>query len=197
MSGSRVFLRGVGTQMMTASHSPRHSTSVVALSPFSPTRDVKSASGTSCTCDEPRLTPSTFARSLSIPITAKPALTNSQASGSPTYPRPMIPTRAWSDSILSFSPTPLSSSRVVLRGSFPRLCLALASLLLVVVNQSFPHSALADTGHHVPETLVHFGVVDQGPHGPLTPVYLARDRLQMLRGLFEVSEDLLGGVILS
>src|SRR5690349_5775146 len=37
---------------------------------------------------------SVFDRSTSKPVTSNPALENSTASGSPTYPRPMTPTRA-------------------------------------------------------------------------------------------------------
>src|SRR4030095_1069583 len=116
-------------------------------------------------------------------------------------------TRAWSVSIFSFSPTPLSSSRILLRrgrGSlllflslflfrFPRL---LGALLLVVVDHSFSHPALADTGDHVLEALVDLRIVDEAADRAHSLVHLAGDRLQILRRLVEVVQDpLRGGVV--
>src|SRR6266540_4518381 len=45
-------------------------------------------------CDSPRINPSTTLLLTSYPITRKPALPNSSASGRPTYPRPTTPMHA-------------------------------------------------------------------------------------------------------
>jgi len=52
------------------------------------------ALGTSPTYESPAFTRLAFSWLMSMPVTENPALANSTASGSPTYPRPTIPTRA-------------------------------------------------------------------------------------------------------
>src|SRR5580692_2742387 len=103
MSGSLVFLRGVGTHRMTASACPMTRSSVDAsIDPFS-TGPLRSRSLMSSMYDRPSLSAFTLAASRSKPVTRKPARASSTTSGSPTYPIPTTTTRAFFAAILSTS----------------------------------------------------------------------------------------------
>src|SRR5690349_4332619 len=101
MSGSLVFRSGVGTQMLIVSSSSTAEKSVVARSFPEFTRGPSTELGMSPTYESPAFTRFVFSWLRSIPVTVKPALAYSTASGSPTYPRPTIPTRAVRDRIFS------------------------------------------------------------------------------------------------
>ena len=94
MSGSLLLPRGVGTQMTTASVPAAPSNSVEAVKSPAPTSGAREAVGTSTRYDSPRFSRATRSRSRSTPRTASPALASSTARLSPTYPRPMMHTRA-------------------------------------------------------------------------------------------------------
>src|SRR6266571_4566601 len=94
MSGSRVLRSGVGTQITTASARDRTEKSPVATRRRRSINGRRSASATSWTCDRPPPTPEILAGSVSMPCTGKPLRANSQASGRPTYPRPITATIA-------------------------------------------------------------------------------------------------------
>jgi hypothetical protein len=84
MSGSFVFLSGVGTQMLIVSTSASAAKSAVARSmPFATSCATRSV-GTSSMYDAPRLIESTFASFTSMLVTLKPAEPSSTASGRPT-----------------------------------------------------------------------------------------------------------------
>ena len=84
MSGSLVFLSGVGTQMMIASHSCKRSKSVVARSRPVSTESLIRSEVTSPMYDRPAFISAAFFSSTSNPTTLKPWPANSVANGNPT-----------------------------------------------------------------------------------------------------------------
>src|SRR6266850_1170319 len=103
MSGSFDLRSGVGTQMITTSL--RSSTPKSAVASYRPSRNraVSSASVTSGLPGRPKLSAATRSRSVSRPVTLKPLVANSTANGRPTYPWPMMVSRAVRCSIFALS----------------------------------------------------------------------------------------------
>src|SRR5579872_6610280 len=94
MSGSLVLRSGVGTQILMVSSSRTAEKSVVARILPASTRGPRVELGISPMYESPAFTRLVLASLISIPVTVKPALANSTARGRPTYPSPIIPTRA-------------------------------------------------------------------------------------------------------
>jgi hypothetical protein len=84
MSGSFVLFSGVGTQTMMASAAPSTSGSALARRRPASTRGLSAELGMSPMYDSPIPRRRTFSRSLSYPVTRKPARASSTTRGSPT-----------------------------------------------------------------------------------------------------------------
>src|SRR5712675_1360720 len=83
--------------MFTVSNVEITAKSPVAIKRPAAVSSATAVDATSGTYDAPRRIVATLRSSRSIPIAFKPQRANSTARGSPTYPRPTTPTRAWRD----------------------------------------------------------------------------------------------------
>src|SRR5438105_14632224 len=97
MSGSFVFRKGVGTQMLTVSRVEMTAKSVIAVRRPAAVSSATVVDATSGTYEAPLRIVATLRSSRSIPVVLNPLRANSTASGNPTYPRPTTPTRARRD----------------------------------------------------------------------------------------------------
>jgi len=92
MSGARFFVLGVGTQMISVSGSHSRLMSSVAQNRFVLTISAMDSCVMCLIGLRPLLIRATILELMSNPSTVAPPRQNSCARGSPTYPRPMIPT---------------------------------------------------------------------------------------------------------
>ena len=112
MSGSLVLRSGVGTQMLMVSSSRTAEKSVVARNFPELHQRRQDRTGNVSDVGIARVDAATFSSLTSMPVTVKPALANSTASGSPTYPRPTMPTRARLERIFSARISALATGTV-------------------------------------------------------------------------------------
>ncbi len=103
-SGSLVLRRGVGTQIMIASHADSLENCVVGAN--RPPETISRIVGelTSAMWLRPDASAFTLAASTSNPTTRNPFWAKAAARGSPTYPSPTIPTTAFREAIFADKP---------------------------------------------------------------------------------------------